>query len=294
MLEWNCNPENIPVLWKNYRACNWVQTMEGDLDTSHINFLHRVLDPSMESTTPGRSLPGRQGNGINLTRGDTKPRLDVRQTEYGLVYSAVRVLEDGMEYHRIHPFLFPFHTMIGGSISDDGDLTGFNGKAWVPMDDDQTLVLEWQFRPGRPWTEEERQQIIENRNPHGFLPDNTLDPVGQWKLAANEGNNFLWDYEVQRKQLYFGVLSNPLQDGAVQQSMGAIYDRSKEHLGTADSMIIRMRRRLIDAAREVAEGQSPPGVDSPQAYAIRPAGAILPAGADWYRETEDRRHVGGG
>ena len=59
MLEWNSNPENIPVLWKNYRACNWVQTMEGDLDTSHINFLHRVLDPSMDSTTPGRSLPGR-------------------------------------------------------------------------------------------------------------------------------------------------------------------------------------------------------------------------------------------
>ena len=91
---------------------------------------------------------------------------------------------------------------------------------------------------------------MENRNPHGFLPDNTLDPVGGWKSKANAENNFLWDYELQRTKLFFGVTSNPCQDGAVQQSMGAIYDRSKEHLGTADSMIIQMRRRLLDAARQ--------------------------------------------
>jgi hypothetical protein len=132
---------------------------------------------------------------------------------------------------------------------------------------------------------------MENRNPHGFLPDNTLDPVGGWKSKANAENNFLWDYELQRTKLFFGVTSNPLQDGAVQQSMGAIYDRSKEHLGTADSMIIQTRRRLLEAVRQVAEGEPAPCVDTPEVYAIRPAGMILPPGADWYSETEPRRQV---
>ena len=73
--------------------------------------------------------------------------------------------------------------------------------------------------------------------------------------------------------------------------MGPIYDRTKEHLGTADSMIIQMRKRLLDAARQVAEGEPAPCVDIPEAYAIRPAGAVLPPGADWFNETEKRRNV---
>ncbi len=290
LFEWNSDPDNVPVMWRNYRACNWVQALEGDLDTSHVNFLHRVLDPSLKDTTPGRPLPGRAGI-TNLTMIDSQPRLDVRRTDYGLLYSAIRAVGDGTEYHRVHPFLFPFHTMIGGGIKEDGEMTAFQGKAWVPMDDEQTLVLEWHLRPGRPWTEEERQQIIENRNPHGFLPDNTLDPVGGWKSTANADNNFLWDYELQRTKLFFGVTSNPLQDGAVQQSMGPIYDRSKEHLGTSDSMIIQMRKRLLDAAREVAEGEPAPCVDTPEVYAIRPTGAVLAPKADWYNETEKGRNI---
>ena len=202
--------------------------MEGDLDTSHVNFLHRVLDPSVNGTSLGRALPGRAADLGNLIAGDSQPRLDVRQAEYGLLYSSIRAVGDGTEYHRVHPFLFPFHTMIGGSLNDDGEMNSFQGKAWVPMDDEQTLVLEWHRRPGQPWTDEERQQIIDNRNRHGFLPDNTLDPIGGWKSKANAENNFLWDYELQRTKLFFGVTSNPLQDGAVQQSMGPIYDRSKD------------------------------------------------------------------
>ena len=62
LFEWNSDPDNVPVMWRNYRACNWVQALEGDLDTSHVNFLHRVLDPSLNDTTPGppSSRPGGQ------------------------------------------------------------------------------------------------------------------------------------------------------------------------------------------------------------------------------------------
>jgi phthalate 4,5-dioxygenase oxygenase subunit len=292
VLEWNCNPNNVPVLWRNHRACNWVQAMEGDLDSSHVNFLHRILDPAMGgTTTPGHPLPGRADDFGNANMADASPRFEVQQTEFGLLASAIRDRGDGTAYHRVHPFLFPFHTMIGGRLGDDGNLTGYHGKAWVPMDDEQTLILEWHLRPDLPWTDEERRQIIQNRNPHGFLPDNTLDPVGGWKSKANAENAFFWDYEVQRTKLFFGVTSNPLQDGAIQESMGHICDRTKEHLGTTDTAIIQMRKRLLSAARGVVKGEAAPGVDSPDAYAIRPSGAILPVGADWYRSTEDKRRI---
>jgi hypothetical protein len=81
--------------------------------------------------------------------------------------------------------------------------------------------------------------------------------------------------------------SNPLQDGAIQETMGGILDRSIEHLGTADAMIIRVRRRLLAAVDEyVANGTIPPGVDTPQAYRRRGVQLTLPEGANWLEATE--------
>ena len=288
--EWNMSPDNPPIIWRNFRACNWMQALEGDIDTSHINYLHRSLNAKDLSTVPGRGMSS-AANLQDLARKDGAPRLEIEDMPFGVMYSAMRRMGDGIDYHRIHPFLFPFHTMIGGGLDKNGDLTAFNGKVWVPVDDEHTLVLEYHFRPGKPWTDQERQQMMEARNPWGF-EDDRGEPGDGWKSKANAGNQYFWDYEVQREKLYFGVLSNPLQDSAVQESMGAIYDRSNEHLGTADAMIIRVRRRLIEAARALAEdGSIPPGVDEPGVYAIRPVGALLPEGADWLNETMGRRDV---
>ncbi|MDB6083476.1 MAG: aromatic ring-hydroxylating dioxygenase subunit alpha, partial [Gammaproteobacteria bacterium] len=73
--EWNMQPDNVPFMWKNFRACNWTQAMEGDLDSSHANFLHTQLDPKQRSylTVPGKALPGRLDD-ISLALGDRTPR----------------------------------------------------------------------------------------------------------------------------------------------------------------------------------------------------------------------------
>jgi hypothetical protein len=69
------------------------------------------------------------------------------------------------------------------------------------------------------------------------------------------------------------------QDPMVQESMGPLYDRSREHLGTSDSMLIRARRKLINAVNALQrDGAVPPGVDKPGLYRMRSGGAILPAG----------------
>ncbi len=72
--------------------------------------------------------------------------------------------------------------------------------------------------------------------------------------------------------------------------MGAIYDRSKEHLGTSDAMVIRVRRRLLEAARQLKEASvTPPGVDHPEVYRVRSGGTFLPKGADWLEATKNLR-----
>jgi phenylpropionate dioxygenase-like ring-hydroxylating dioxygenase large terminal subunit len=288
-LEWNQRPDNIPFMWRNYRACNWVQAMEGDLDSSHINFLHRTFDGSDVSTVPGVPLPGYASTGIHALQAAGIPYLAVKQTAYGLLHTAARRLEDGREYHRVHPFLFPFHTMIGGG-THEGEVN-FNGKLWVPMDNEQTLVLEWQFRPHLPWTEAERADLLKARVPHGFLPP-TSAPAGAWRPRACQANDYFIDRSLEKSTLFCGILSNPLQDAAVQESMGPIVDRTQEHLGPADSVIIQMRRCLLNAARALRDhGEIPPGVDNPEYYRVRPVGAFLSEGDDWLEETRKRREM---
>ena len=55
-------------------------------------------------------------------------------------------------------------------------------------------------------------------------------------------------------------------------------------------MIIRTRRRLINAAKALREhGTVPPGVDEPWVYKVRSGGIILPRTADWREATKHLR-----
>jgi phthalate 4,5-dioxygenase oxygenase subunit len=288
-LEWNQQSDNIPFLWRNYRACNWVQAMEGDIDSSHINFLHRTLELDDVSTVPGVPVPGYAGEGVRMLQQAGLPRLEARDTEAGVIHTSARRMDDGTEYHRVHPFLLPFHTMVGGGTKT-GEVS-FNGKLWVPMDDEQTLILEWQFRPGNPWTEQELESMLAVRVPHGFLPP-TSAPGGAWRPRAHAGNDYLLDRSLEKTKLFCGILSNPLQDAAMQESMGPIVDRTQEHLGPADTVIIQVRRRLIRAARALRDqGVVPTAVDRPRLYRVRPVGVVLPEGADWEESTRERREI---
>ena len=87
-----------------------------------------------------------------------------------------------------------------------------------------------------------------------------------------------------------GLANVPLEDQAITESMGPIYDRSHEHLGTSDAMVIRTRRRLLGATKALQdEGTIPPGVDNPELYRIRGGGIILPRTADWQEATQPLR-----
>ncbi len=289
--EWNMDSEHPPFLWMNYRECNWLQAIEGGIDTSHVNFLHRTLDNSF--STAVNAQPVSEGARVNeifrFGRNDSSPVLEIVDMPWGVLYTGRRNTPEGLHYHRIHPFILPYHNMIGGGL--EGEEVSYIGMVWTPIDDENTLVLEYGYRPGRGYNEQELERLMKVRNPTGFIEPDT-SPGSRWRFRANKRNDYLVNLELQKTKLFFGVQGNPAQDGAVQESMGPIYDRSQEHLGTADSMIIRVRRRLIEEVRHFQETkQTPPGVDNPEWYAMRPVGALLQPGADWVKETEARRRA---
>ncbi|MFN0070430.1 MAG: Rieske 2Fe-2S domain-containing protein [Chloroflexota bacterium] len=287
-LEWNMVSDNVPWMWRNFRACNWLQALEGGIDSSHVNFLHRTFADTDTSTVPGTDAPRAAGTEIKrYAMNDAAPRLEIVDTSYGAIYTGARRVDDQTEYHRIHPFLYPNHNAIGGGV-DEHD-ANYIGMVWVPMDDETTLVLEYQWRASGPYSREEQARLMQVRNAWGFMPA-TGEAGSAWKFRANASNDYLIDYELQKTKLFCGIQGNPLQDGAVQEGMGPIYDRTRERLGTADAMIIRVRRLLLEAVTAYTEhGVTPPGVDNPEWYAIRPVGALLPPGSNWVEATAARR-----
>ena len=123
------------------------------------------------------------------------------------------------------------------------------------------------------------------------------DPVssawfGRWRPALSLANDFQQDREVQKNDTFSGIAEFWAQDAAPQLSMGKIYNRSKEHLGTSDTGIITMRRRLIKAVKAFVEtGRTPAEVMAPEVYAIRSDAVLIPANEPWFAHTEERRKV---
>jgi phenylpropionate dioxygenase-like ring-hydroxylating dioxygenase large terminal subunit len=259
-LEWMRAPEGYAWVSKTFQNCNYLQAMEGGLDTSHSSFLHRDFD--------------REGLANPRTR-STAPRLEVLNTDYGYMYASIRHLpEDKQNFVRIYHYVMPFYQLrAGGSHKTIGNT---DGHIWVPIDDHTTWTFNFFCTHGEPLSFEEWQRK-EHRAGRGLVEDYT---PGTFKLKANASNDFLLSRERQRTVNYTGIAGVNTQDFAVQESMGPIYDRTEEHLGSADTAIIQMRRLLLDAVRDVAEGRDPIGSRG-EGSSVRPAQMYLPEDASW-------------
>ena len=274
-LEQNMLPEGQFSIRSIQRECNWMQALEGDIDTTHLGFLH------LGAITPEEATP-ETFSYYNVA--DRAPKHSVVDAEFGTMYGAYRPAEPDTIYWRIANFLFPIYTMTPVGLLG----LGGNVRCWVPMDDDHTMFFMFSGAMTNPAANvsPERRAAFNM----GAMRENTSDSHGRWRMEANASNDYQIDRESQKKDSYTGISGIHLQDQAVTESMGHIYDRSHEHLATSDSMIIRTRRRLIDAARVLREqGEVPPGVDNPEVYAVRTGGVILPRDADWIDATSELR-----
>jgi phenylpropionate dioxygenase-like ring-hydroxylating dioxygenase large terminal subunit len=292
-IEPNMRPELGLAVEKVMRDCNYMQGLEGDIDTGHLAFLH------LGAITPEAARPK---SFDYYTVADKAPRYDVVDTEFGTSYGAYRPAEADTYYWRVAHFLFPFYTMIPTGLLGEQILV----RAWVPIDDDHMMF--WSFAvpstlsfgnatagqggvPGdRPQEERtEAKPVTMGSRGMEFLPDES-HWLGKFRLTQNRANDYRIDREAQKRDSYTGIPGIHQQDQAITESMGTIYERTQEHLGTTDAMVIRTRRRLINAAKALAkDGAQPPGVDDPTIYHHRSGGLILPRSADWLEATQTLR-----
>jgi phenylpropionate dioxygenase-like ring-hydroxylating dioxygenase large terminal subunit len=237
------------------RECNWLQALEGDIDTSHFGFLHAGSVAAAD--VPAENL-------IHWTLADRAPEYRVADTPWGTIYAAYRPATAGRTYWRFANFLFPFWTQ-----TPQGAFDRVSSRAWVPMDDGHTMFvsLSWKGLPA------DRAALSNLRGLRGFAATmdfvpNSTDWHGRWRLAGSAGNDWLIDRAVQKSGgVYTGITGIHAQDQAITESMGAITDHELEHLGPSDRMITRTRRRLLRAARAFKkDGAIPPGVDDPEIY----------------------------
>jgi len=268
---WAVAPAERKSTLRYIRRCNWVQAMEGDFDSSHLGFLHRRIDDDV----PLASLHGADTL-RPLVTASRRPLLEVEDTAVGVMYGAGRETGGPELYWRVTQFQLPFYT----SVPAYGGLNRL--KIWVPMDNEHTMIWEANWNPDRDLSPEERLGHQGRVGPSGFLPD-TDGWYGRGNFAARAENDYLIDRHRQRTRNFTGMEDEtPVQDAAMQESMGAIVDRTREHLSASDAAIIRLRRRLMLAARDLETASvSPPGVDEPDLYNAHGEQMLVREGECW-------------
>jgi phenylpropionate dioxygenase-like ring-hydroxylating dioxygenase large terminal subunit len=243
---------------KRWQESNWLQALEGGIDSSHVSWLHRGdlnSDPLFK---------GAKGNQYNLN--DARPVFEVVESPGGLYIGARRNAEADNYYWRITPWVMPCFTMI----PPRGDHP-VHGHFWIPIDDHNCWTWSFDYHALRALTETEVQAMRDGKGIYVKYVPGTFRPL------ANKDNDYLMDREAQRAgKTFSGVEGISMQDASLQESMGPIVDRTKENLVSTDNGIIMARHRLLKATKALMEkGTVPPGVD-PAHQRVRSAAVLLP------------------
>jgi phthalate 4,5-dioxygenase len=259
---WTQAPASHRHVTKVIQECNWLQALEGGLDTSHAPIMHRLLKD-------GAKRGGVKPSNPYVRAG--APTLVLDLTDYGYQYAGIRRLGDDQIHARIYHFIMPFH-QIRYSTSERG-LPTDAGHIWVPIDDETCMVYNWCFSKTEALDDVDRLERGLGNGPVHVDQQN-------FRSKARLENNYFIDRQVQKTESYTGIDGVNVQDRAIQESMGRIVDRLGEHLGPADKAIAHMRRLLLRAVKTVADGGTPPGV-APTYYTLTTNLDVLPKDADW-------------
>jgi phthalate 4,5-dioxygenase len=249
------------------RRCNWLQAVEGDLDTSHVGLLHfgaakptSKLDDSHKDIVANRA-----------------PEYKVTETPHGLTYGAYRpsaTVSDGT-YWRVAHFLFPFWIMPPVTSLEHNVMV----RAFIPMDDEHCMFVGFESLSYMRQNDRMRMNGVHIRD---NLHPNTSDWLGRFRMVEDPDNDHLIDREDQRTKSFTGIDGIHTQDQAVTESMGGIVDRSFENLAPSDIAVARNRRMLLNTVQAFQNGVRPQSADHPQLYAeVRGGYYTTTEAGDW-------------
>jgi phenylpropionate dioxygenase-like ring-hydroxylating dioxygenase large terminal subunit len=289
---WTVLPANHRHVAKFRLECNYLQAMEGDYDPSHAPFLHSTfLPPTPLQQQPQGTYyrsPNNRGVG-NSNPDEVYPRVvgdrrvtETRAKQFGKLYDEDAALlsvqyrgqPDGKVAASVGvTWWMPIFCTAGNALP--GHLSS---NMRVPIDNESMMFyrLRWAWEP---ITDDQLQEYK-----HGGWTHPAMIP-GTWKTVDNVFNDYNVDRLAQRNFSYTGIKTFPLQDIAMMENQwGPIADREQEHLTSSDYMIIKVRRRLLKAARDLQNGIEPSEPWHPETYRMHREQAIAETPEAAYEE----------
>jgi nitrite reductase/ring-hydroxylating ferredoxin subunit len=248
---------------KSLEDCNFLQALEGGIDPTHATILHNI----------------KLGDRSFLNKYDELvAALDIETTDYGLTYAGIRSHPD-FDWIRVYHLIMPsFHMRgsVAGLFNKPGQIPTINGHIWVPIDDYRSWVFSFTYSadPSQPISQE---HVLEQET---RLGRGTNTGPGYMPIR-NRSNDYLIDRQLQKTESMTGIGGVNTQDYALQEGMGAIVDRTKEHVGTTDRAIILLRKVLLDALNTMEQGGTPPAVDPSSYRCVRAVDRTIPKGTEW-------------
>jgi phthalate 4,5-dioxygenase oxygenase subunit len=271
--EWMRVPETHRHVTKTMQHSNYLQGLEGGLDTAHVGFLHS------DDRNPVTRLAAR----------DRQPRLDVHVTDYGYYYTSHRIIGADEHYIRIYQYMLPAQQMrpsIAAGLGERQEVPTIDGHIWAPVDDEHTFVYNYMYSydDTTPLSAEfvSEEEAFFGRDPDDYVP-------GTFRLKRSAANDYLVNRELQKQGNFSGIVGVNTQDMALQECMGAVVDRTQEFLGSTDRAIVTMRRLLLEAIQDVEDGKSPRGATADVHTQARAYDAIVRSEVPFERLLEETR-----
>jgi phthalate 4,5-dioxygenase oxygenase subunit len=280
-------PSSHTFAFKGLWNCNWLQAFEVGIDPAHPSFLHRFLqDEPLEAigdnpagkqfrSASAGAFDGERWPMTRIMREFHSPEISYESRPWGLQLTALRRMTAELTHVRITQAIFP-HTFVI-PLSETLTITQMH----LPVDDTHTYWYSIFTSFAGPVDKEAmREQRLRFTELPDYLP----------KSGRHNRWGFNPDEQLTRTFLGMGEDDINVHDQWAVESMGAIQDRTREHLGMSDRVIIANRRLLLQAIETVRAGGTPPGVaDAAQAPAMRgpdTVDGIAPADgwADWWQE----------
>jgi phenylpropionate dioxygenase-like ring-hydroxylating dioxygenase large terminal subunit len=287
-IEWNLVPDDNVFVSFRVQECNWLQALEGEIDSAHAPILHGRID--------------NQGAINDWVAGkDLSPTFKCLRQPFGLSIASRRRIDEATDYWRVNQFMMPFWTLV----PPQSKFPELSGHAWVPMDDETTLCLMFSYTPTEPLYPRMRQ-VLEDGNKgretghasrNCYAPRPATTPYGDFRTKFTPATGYGFDYASQQDTWFSGMPGLWVQDAACQSGVAPIVDRTQEHLTASDAGIVRARRLLLESLADYRDrGVRPPGADRPDTTMVRAVSVHLPADADWATACEPfmRAELGAG
>lgn len=238
-------PPGHVLVTKIFHECNYFQANEGNLDPSHVSYLHRQANVPENLKRPVEGSDGKLP--LALYEADMAPEIDIEETDYGVRIFSTRNTDKDRTFFRVTNFILPNKATIPGPMSGDG----YNLYWHVPINDTSHWRYDIVYRRSAPMEEKDirrNQEILDELTP-------------DYQPKRNKGNRYLQDRESMKTWSFSGMgrIFN-VQDTAIVEGSGPIVDRTREFLGPSDRAIIAARRQVLRAIRDVEAGREAPHV----------------------------------